>query len=266
MDEEEVRGAPLEDSTRVGVVEEFSAAYGRGGEGLPGLEPRLDERFDLPCEVVGPEGSAAEIRPRRDPDAGAVGQADALDRSLPSSGDALLPLDADKSRDRRGRRKGGPRTEDRQRADEEHLLASHRRDRIGVEFEAVLQRVDSAVDAHAGSREEAGMGGDESPATVGVFDDRPHVLGGPRGLLLLRAVQVELEEVRAVLELRLGGREEGRIVDPPASMMRTPGGRIPSSGVGRIARMRLSATRTLMSFCNPGPVASATAAPRYRVN
>src|SRR5436190_309691 len=104
MDEEEVRGAPLEDSTRVGVVEEFSAADGRGGEGLPWLEPRLDERFDLPREVVGPEGPAAEVRPRRDPDAGAVGQADALDRSLPSSGDALLPLVADKSRDRRGRR------------------------------------------------------------------------------------------------------------------------------------------------------------------
>src|SRR5439155_1073232 len=121
------------DSARVGVVEEVSAADGRGGEGLPRLEPRLDERFDLPREVVGPEGSATEVRPRRNPDAGAVGQADALDRPFPSSGDALLPLVADKSRDRRGRRKGSPRTEDRQRADEEHLLASHRRDRIDVE-------------------------------------------------------------------------------------------------------------------------------------
>src|SRR5205807_5718634 len=117
MDEEEVRGAPLEDSARVGVVEEFSAADGRGGEGLPWLEPRLDERFDLPREVVGPEGSAAEVRPRRNPDAGTVGQADALDRPFPSSGDALLPLVADESSDCRGRRKGGPRAEDRQRAD-----------------------------------------------------------------------------------------------------------------------------------------------------
>src|SRR5947207_11724925 len=149
MDEEEVRGAPLEDSARVGVVEEFSAADGRGGEGLPWLEPRLDERFDVPREVVGPEGSATEVRPRRNPDAGAVGQADALDRPFPSSGDALLPLFTDETRDRRGRRKGGPRAEDRQRADEEHLLAGHRRDRIGVEFEAVLQRVVSADDAHA---------------------------------------------------------------------------------------------------------------------
>src|SRR5213078_1048857 len=111
MDEEEVRGAPLEDSARVGVVEEFPAANGRGGEGLPWLEPRLDERFDLPREVVGPEGSATKIRPRRDPDAGAVGQADALDRPFPSSGDALLPFVADKTRDRRGRRKRGPRAE-----------------------------------------------------------------------------------------------------------------------------------------------------------
>src|SRR5213076_1568306 len=241
VDEEDIRGASLEDAACVGVVEEFPAADGRGGEGLPRLQSRLDERFDLPREVVGPEGSAAEVRPRRDPHAGAVGQADALNRSLPSSRDALLPVVADESRDRRGRGEGGPRAEDRQRADEEHLLAGHRRDRVGIELEAVLQRVDSAVDAHAGSRKEPGVRGHEGPSPVGHLHDRPHVLGGPRGLLLLGAVQVELEEVRAVVELRLGGCEEGRAVirfDVEARLqhaaVRDPGARDPHLRAGRI--------------------------------
>src|SRR5712691_116618 len=95
MDEEEVRGYSFDDSTGVGFSEQFAAPDCRGGQRLPRLESGFDERLDLPGQVVGAQRSAAKIRAGRDPHAGPMGEADALDRPLPSMRDSLLPLVAD---------------------------------------------------------------------------------------------------------------------------------------------------------------------------
>src|SRR3989454_3114644 len=55
------------------------------------------------------------------------------------------------------------------------------------------------------------------------------------------------------------------IVDPPASMTCTLGGRSPSSVLERIQTTRPASTRTLASFRNDGPLGSARAASRYKV-
>src|SRR3989442_10841501 len=55
------------------------------------------------------------------------------------------------------------------------------------------------------------------------------------------------------------------IVDPPASMTCTVGGRSPSSVLERIQATRPASTRTLASFRNDGPLGSARAASRYKV-
>src|SRR5439155_14369416 len=69
--------------------------------------------------------------------------------------------------------------------------------------------IDSGVDPDPGANKEAGMSGDLRPATVREFDDGPNVFRRPGRLFLLRSVEVELEEVRAVIELGRRGLEEG---------------------------------------------------------
>src|SRR5207245_9095508 len=63
-----------------------------------------------------------------------------------------------------------------------------------------------------GPDEASGVRGDLRAATVREFDDGPYVFGRPRRLLLLRSVEVELEEVRPVVELRRRGLQEGGAV------------------------------------------------------
>src|SRR5437870_2525507 len=53
------------------------------------------------------------------------------------------------------------------------------------------------------------MRGDLRPATVREFDDGLHVFRRPGRLFFLRPVEVELEEVRSVVELRRRGLQEG---------------------------------------------------------
>src|SRR2546428_13705191 len=53
------------------------------------------------------------------------------------------------------------------------------------------------------------MSRDLRAATVREFDDGPHVFRRPGRLLLLRSVEVELEEVRPVVELRRRGLQQG---------------------------------------------------------
>src|SRR5438309_11866575 len=93
--EEEVRRPAFDDSTGLRLAEELSAPGRRGRERLRRLQSGLDERLDLPREVVRAKRPAAEIRPGRDPHAGAVGQLDALNRPLPPTRGALLPFVAD---------------------------------------------------------------------------------------------------------------------------------------------------------------------------
>ncbi len=76
----------------------------------------------------------------------------------------------------------------------------------------MFEGIDSGVDPDPGSCEEAGMRGDLRTATVREFDDGPHVFRRPRRLFLLRSVQVELEEIRPVVELGRCGLEEGGAV------------------------------------------------------
>src|SRR2546422_5131393 len=207
MDEEEVRWAAFDDSAGFGLPEQLSAADRRGRERLPRLEAGFDERLDLPGEVVRPQGSAAKIRAGCDPHARAVGEVYALDRPLAPTPDSLLPLVADEPGQRRRLREGGPGAKDRQGAHEERPLTGHRRDRVRVELESVFEGIDSGVDPDPGTDEEAGMSGDLRAATVREFDDGPNVFRRPGRLFLLRSVEVELEEVRPVVELRRCGLE-----------------------------------------------------------
>src|SRR5205807_414770 len=124
--EEEVRGTTFDDSTGFRLAQELSALDRRGHERLRRLQPGLDERLDLPREVVRAK------RPAADPDP-------------------------------------GPGQETRMRG---HLR----------------------------------------PATVREVDDGPHVFRRPGRLLFLRSVEVELEEVRPILELGRRGLQEGRAV------------------------------------------------------
>src|SRR2546422_11187929 len=57
----------------------------------------------------------------------------------------------------------------------------------------------------------------------------------------------------------------GTIVEPPASMTWTSGGRAPSSLPERIQTTWPASTRTLTSFRRDGPLGSARAASRYKV-
>src|SRR5436853_5064056 len=93
--EEEVRRPAFDDSTGLRLAQHLAATDRRGRERLRRLQSGLDERLDLPGEVVRAKRPAAKIRPGRDPHAGAVGQLDALDRPLPPPRSALLPLVAD---------------------------------------------------------------------------------------------------------------------------------------------------------------------------
>src|SRR5438046_9310170 len=93
--EEEVRRPGFDDSPGLRLAQQLAAPDRRGRERLRRLQPGLDERLDLPREVVRAKRPAAEIRPGRDPHARPVGQLDALDRPLPPTRGALLPLVAD---------------------------------------------------------------------------------------------------------------------------------------------------------------------------
>src|SRR5436309_5817637 len=207
MDQEEIGRPSFDDSARRCYPDEVSAADRRGRERLPRLQAGFDERLDLPGEVVRPQGSAAKIRAGRDPHTRAVGEVYALDRPLAPTPDSLFPLVADEPGQRRRLREGGPGAEDRQGAHEECPLPGHLRDRVRVELESVFDRIDSGIDPDPGANEEAGMSGDLRAATVREFDDGPNVFRRPGRLFLLRSVEVELEEVRPIVELRRCGLE-----------------------------------------------------------
>src|SRR6058998_3095477 len=107
----------------------------------------------------------------------------------------------------------------------------------------MLDRIDARVDPDPGADEETGMRGDLRTATVREFDDGPHVFRRPGCLFLLRPVEVELEEVRSIVELSPGRLEEGGAVirlDGEASREDTavadPGSRDPDP---RSIRVRL---------------------------
>src|SRR5437867_9923995 len=101
MDQEEIGRTSFDDAPGRCFSEQVSAADRRGRERFPRLQAGFDERFDLPGEVVRPEGSTAKIRAGRDPHARAVGEAYALDRPLAPTSDSLLPLVADEPGQRR---------------------------------------------------------------------------------------------------------------------------------------------------------------------
>src|SRR2546427_10894456 len=90
--EEEVRGAAFDDSPGLRFPEELPAEDRRARECLPRLEARLDERLDLPREVVRAQGSSAKVCPSRHPHAGPVSEVYALDRPLPPPPHPLLPF------------------------------------------------------------------------------------------------------------------------------------------------------------------------------
>src|SRR2546426_2853581 len=205
MDQEEIGRSSFDDATGRCFSQQVSATDCRGRERFPRLEAGFDERLDLPGEMVRPQGSAAKIRAGCDPHARAVGEVYALDRPLAPTPDSLLPLVADEPGQRRRLREGGPGAEDRQGTYEERPLTGHRRDRVRVELESVFERIDSGVDPDAGTDKEAGMSGDLRAATVREFDDGPNVVRRPGRLFLLRSVEVELEEVRPIVQLRRCG-------------------------------------------------------------
>src|SRR5436309_12973096 len=95
MDQEEIGGSTLDDSTGRCFAEQVSAAGRRGRERLPRLEAGFNERLDFPGEMVRPQGSSAKVRAGRDLHARAVGEVYALDRPLAATRDALLPPVAD---------------------------------------------------------------------------------------------------------------------------------------------------------------------------
>jgi len=88
-------------------------------------------------------------------------------------------------------------------------LTGHLRDRVRIELESVFEGIDSGVDPDPCPDKETGVRRDLRAATVREFDDGPHVFRRPGRLLLLRSVEVELEEVRPVVELRRCGLQEG---------------------------------------------------------
>src|SRR3989475_8947604 len=207
MDEEEIGGPAFNDATGLSFLEQLSAADCCGRERLPWLEARFDERLDLPRPMVRAQRTAPQVSARRQTYARPIGEAHALDRPLPPTRDPLLPLVADEPGQRRRLREGGPGAKDRQGAHEERPLTGHRRGRVRVELESVFEGIDSGVDSDAGADEEAGMSGDLRAATVREFDDGPNVFRRPGRLFLLRSVEVELEEVRPIVELRRCGLE-----------------------------------------------------------
>src|SRR5207245_9743987 len=77
---------------------------------------------------------------------------------------------------------------------------------------SVFWEIEPGVDAGAGPHKEPGVRGDFRAATMREFDDGAHVVRRPRRLFLLRAVEVELEEIRPVVELCRRGRQEGRAI------------------------------------------------------
>src|SRR5438093_4030828 len=160
--------------------------------------------------MIRAQGSASEIGPGRNTHTGTVGELDALDRPLPAMYDPFLPFVADETRQRRRLREGGPGAEDRQGAHEERPLTGHLCDRVRVELESVFEGIDSGVDPDPGADEETGMRSDLRSATVREFDDGSHVVCRPGRLLLLWSIEVELEEVRPVVELRRRGLQECR--------------------------------------------------------
>src|SRR3989454_2994718 len=212
VDEEEIGGPAFDDATSLVFRKEVSASDCRGRERLPRLEARFDERLDLPGEMVRSQGSAAKIRAGRDPYAGSVSEADALDRPLPPMRDSFPPFVADEPGQCRRLRERGPRSKDRQGGHEERPLTGHLCDRVRVEFESVLEGIDAGVDSDPGPDGETGMRGDLRTATVCEFDDGPHVFRRPRRLLLLRSVEVKLEEVRPIVELGRRRLQEGGAV------------------------------------------------------
>ena len=68
--------------------------------------------------------------------------------------------------------------------------------------------VDSGVGAHGRSRQTRGVRRDLRPSLVGSVDHRPRLVNRPRRCVGIGAVEVQLDEVRTVIELTHGGVEE----------------------------------------------------------
>ena len=83
----------------------------------------------------------------------------------------------------------------------------HPRD-VRVDREPVLQRVDGRLGREPAIGQASAVRGDGGAACVHGVDDPPHLVSGPRGDVGVRAVQVQLDQVGAVVELAEGGREQ----------------------------------------------------------
>src|SRR5262250_2729503 len=69
MDQKEIGRAPFANDAGAGLAEQFAAMPGRCRQRLPGFQPRLDKRLDLPSQVIGASGPTAEIGSRSDQNA-----------------------------------------------------------------------------------------------------------------------------------------------------------------------------------------------------
>ena len=97
-----------------------------------------------------------------------------------------------------------------QRGDEEGPALGHLGADAGIELVAVLQRVDPAADAGARTGQVRGVGGHAGVAPVRELDHSPHLRGAPGRGRWLGAVEVQLQQVRAVIELL--GRDRHELV------------------------------------------------------
>ena len=195
MDQGEVGRPTLADRRRIGLAKELAAAPGRRGERLPGLQTRRDQLLDLPRELVGPRRAATEIGPGRDRDArGPVREADAL-RALAGGRGSRRPR-----RTAGRRRRGTSPTTEGPRASRRGTCRSAMAAHTAVEHEAVLQQSTRPATPARAPGERTRVRRDRAPrpwARRRRAAPRLHTTERWR----VRPVEVQLHEVRAVVEL-----------------------------------------------------------------
>ena len=209
MDEAEVGRAALADHAGLGLAKELAAAPRRRAKRLPRLETRRP-RGTRPPRRAG--SRRVEPPPKSVPVAiatpAAWAQANALlGRAWRSSVRARRAGPANRSIAVVAP-KLDPGPEDRERRDERRPLRGHRPRKVGVELHAVLDRVDAGRHAHPGAGKVAPNGPSPSRRGRAPSTTRAHLVGGPRGDTGVRAVEIQLEQVGAVVELAKREREE----------------------------------------------------------
>src|SRR6266540_2516638 len=202
MDEEEVRWSAFSDLTGFDLAEDFARLPGDGRDCLPRLEPRLGECFHLPSELVRACGAAAEVSAGAKEHTGGVRKPDTVASRLPTLGDPLASLRAREALDRRRPAEARPGLEHRQRRNQRDSALCHHLGAILVELESVLDAVNPSLYADTAAAEPAGVRGHLRSPLVGGADYAPHLVGRPGCRVGVRPVEVELHEVRALVELR----------------------------------------------------------------